>query len=88
MPVLSLDDRFGVADVVVDTRAAHFWDDDQLVSEELGDAFRSDGLVWDAFYVFGPHATWTERPPDPIGSGAPVVAEMTRLETLLEPYLD
>jgi hypothetical protein len=88
LPVLPLDDRFEVADVVVDPRASHFWDNDQIVSAALADAFGDDGLVWDAFYVFDDEAAWDARPPTPLGTGAPVVAQMTRLRALLEPYLD
>jgi len=85
---MPLDDRFGVSDVAVDPRASHYWDDDQIVSHALADAFGADGLVWDAFYAFDPEATWTERPPTPLSSGAPVVAEIAQLEASLEPYLE
>ncbi len=54
LPVLPLDERFVVADVMVDARASHFWDNDQLVSDDLAQAFGSEGqLVWDAFFAFG-----------------------------------
>jgi hypothetical protein len=88
LPVLPLDDRLAVADVVVDPRASHFWDNEQIVSGALADAFGGDGLVWDAFYVFDGGATWGDEPPAPLGTGAPVVVEMARLKALLEPYLD
>lgn len=89
LPVLPLDARFDVADVVVDRRATHFWDNEQVVSDALSDAFASGGgVVWDAFFVFGPDATWNDRVPEPLGSGAPVVSRMGQLASVLEPYLE
>jgi hypothetical protein len=88
LPVLPLDSRFDVADVIVDPRASHFWDNEQVVSHHLSTAFGSGGgVVWDAFFAFGPDATWGDRPPEPIASGAPVVTEVAALESALEPYL-
>ncbi len=88
LPVLPLDERFAVADVMVDARASHFWDNDQLVSDDLAQAFGSEGqLIWDAFFAFGPDAEWDERPPVPLATGAPVVEELETLETALQPYL-
>jgi hypothetical protein len=85
---MPLDARFDVADVMVDQRATHFWDNTQLVSDDLAAASRTPGqLVWDAFYVFGPDASWGARPPRPLGSGSPVVDHMASLLTLLRPYL-
>ena len=50
LPVMPLDARFDVADVIVDERAMHFWDNERRVSDALGDARGSPGrLVWDAF---------------------------------------
>lgn len=89
LPVLAQDTRFEVADLVVDARARHFWDDDQLVSDELSRAFDyGGGVVWDVYFLFGPAATWGDRPPNPLAAGAPVVSEIAGLESALQPYLD
>jgi hypothetical protein len=88
LPVMPLDARFDVADLLVDGRATHFWDNGQLVSEALGTAYGSPGrLVWDAFFVFGPDASWEAGPPRPLGSGSPVVDHLVTLRSLLDPYL-
>lgn len=85
---MPLDARLDVADVMVDQRATHFWDDTQLVSDDLAAAYGAPGqLLWDAFYVFGPDASWGAGPPRPLGSGSPVVDHMASLLTLLRPYL-
>lgn len=88
LPVLPSDERFGVADVLVDERVRQFWDDDRLVSDEVGRvAGAGEGLAWDVYLVFGPDATWNRRLPAPLGTGAPVVVQIEALATLLRPYL-
>ena len=89
LPVLPLDARFDVADLLVDRRATHFWDNEQLVSDDLASAYGTPGqLVWDAFLVFGPDAAWDDRPPEPLGRRSPVVEYMATLKSLLRPYLE
>jgi hypothetical protein len=89
LPVLPSDERFGVADVLVDGRVRHFWDDDRLVSDEVGQlAGAGEGVAWDVYLAFGPEASWDDRLPAPLGSGAPVVVQMENLATLLRPYLE
>jgi hypothetical protein len=88
LPVLPSDERFGVADVLVDERVLQFWDDDRLVSGEVGRLVGADeGLAWDVYLAFGPDSTWDHRLPAPLGSGAPVVVQIESLATLLRPYL-
>ena len=70
---MPLDARFDVTDLLVDRRATHFGDNEQL--------------VWDAFLVFGPEATWEADPPEPLGHRSPVVEYMATLTSLLQPYL-
>ena len=41
LPVMPLDARFDVADMLVDERATHFWDNEQRVSHARGDAYGS-----------------------------------------------
>lgn len=88
LPVLPLDARFAVADVMVDRRARHFWDNEQRVGKELANAYGSPGqLVWDAFFVFGPDELWRGGPPRPLESGSPVVEHMAALKSALNPYV-
>jgi hypothetical protein len=89
LPVLATDERFEVADLLVDPRATHFWDGGRLVSDALAGVagVPADGLLWDAFLVFAPDAAWESAPPEPVARGAPVVSEVQRLERALEPYL-
>jgi hypothetical protein len=89
LPAMPLDARFDVADLLVDGRATHYWDNERRVSDALDEAYGSPGqLVWDAFYVFGPGASWNERPPRPLESGSPVVEHMATLKSALNRYLE
>jgi hypothetical protein len=89
LPVLATDERFQVADLLVDPRATHFWDGRRLVSDALAGVagVPEDGLLWDAFLVFAPGVSWEDAPPEPAARGAPVVSELQRLEDALAPYL-
>lgn len=88
LPVMPLDARFNVADVMVDRRARHFWDNGQRVSHELAAAYGSPGqLVWDAFFLFGPGEHWNHGPPRPLAEGSPVVENMATLNSALNRYL-
>lgn len=88
LPVMPLDARFDVADLLVDRRATHFWDNERRVSKALRDAYGSpDRLVWDAYFVFGPDASWDDGPPPPLESRSPLVEYMATLKAALNPYL-
>jgi hypothetical protein len=85
---MPLDARFDVADLLVDPRTTHYWDNEQQVSHALGDAHGSPGqLVWDAFFLFGPDERWNDGPPRPLESGGPVVESMPTLKSVLTQYL-
>jgi hypothetical protein len=88
MPVLATDERFGVAEVMVDERVTQFWDNGQLVSDEVGRILGAgDVLAWDIGLVYGPGTHWEHRLPKPVETGAPVVAAIGSLEAALAPYL-
>jgi hypothetical protein len=90
LPVLPTDERFEVADLMVDARVSHYWDGERRVSDAFGDAvgLPEGALLWDAFLVFPPDAAWEEAPPEPVARGAPVVDELPSLQRALGPYLD
>ena len=89
LPVLPQDSRFSVTQALVDPRVTHFWDNEQILNNELARAFDlGEGLVWDVYFLFGPDAAWGEAPPRALGTGSPVVAHMATLESLLRPYVD
>lgn len=75
-----------VAELLVDARAKHYWDGDRDLGHEVGRILgRGDGrAAWDVFLVYGPDATWGDRPK---ATGSPVISESGALKEALEPYL-
>jgi hypothetical protein len=66
---------------MVDPRVTHLWDAGSVVGrgflERLGVDF--GGLDYDFFLWFDRNATWTQRPPPPVSSGATVIGDSDRL---------
>lgn len=90
--MLAGDSRSGVdVELLADPRVTHFWDEHRVVGRWLADSAVGEpgysGVVWDAYYVFGPDASWNERPAPLAGFGAPVIAEKESLEAALRPLL-
>jgi hypothetical protein len=65
-----------------DKRVTHYWDQ----AKEIGRWFY--GLVpsnvkgeieWDAFYLYGPDAVWTDRPAMPLTSGRTILQDRRKL---------
>jgi hypothetical protein len=93
LPMLATDARAEWdSSVLADERVTHFWDGDRLVGTWLaerdvgGSGFA--GIVWDAFFVFGPEAAWGAEPGPLRGAGAPVVNDTAELEKALLPLLE
>lgn len=77
---------------IADGRAIHFWDEKRVVGSWLAKQENppneNAGIVWDAFYLYGPDAEWNEAPQPLIVSGATVRAEADTLREKLEPLLN
>jgi hypothetical protein len=92
LPMLAADSRGEVdEDVLADPRVTQFWDEDRLVGRWLAETGLGEqisaGVVWDAYYLFGPEATWNERPGPLLGFGAPVIANTGSLENAVATVL-
>jgi hypothetical protein len=66
---------------MVDRRVVHLWDAGNVVGQEFLERFGVDfgGLDYDFFLLFDRNATWTQRPPRPVSSGATVISDSDRL---------
>ena len=77
--------------LIDDRRVTHFWDEDRVVGRWLADTnvggSARSSVVWDAYFLFGPNASWNERPAPVAGTGAPVISTTGSLERQLAPLL-
>ena len=77
--------------VIDDPRATHFWDADRVVGRWFADTGvggpAASSIVWDAYYVFGPDASWNQRPAPVAGTGSPVISTTGSLERELSGLL-
>jgi hypothetical protein len=88
MPMLATDARDEIdAGLLSGARVRQFWDADRVLGTYLAEidlgGLGYAGIVWDAFFVFGPDSAWGERPSALAGSGAPVIGETAELESAL-----
>ena len=80
-------DRWDAAGLT-DHRVTHLWDGPDVSGGWL--AANVEGFAgsdWDTYLLFGPDATWTARPGPLLASGAPVDAELDRLQLAIGPLL-
>ena len=74
--------------VLSDPRVVHLWDQQRVTGRWLADHGLADGpIAWDVYLLFGPDGGWQDRPPQPIGSGAPVIGTIDDLEAEVAPLL-
>ena len=66
---------------MIDPRVTHLWDAGNVVQQEFLQQFGVDfgGLDYDFFLLFDRDATWEQRPPRPVSSGATVIGKSDRL---------
>ncbi|MEO5790654.1 MAG: hypothetical protein ABIR67_01110 [Gaiellaceae bacterium] len=69
--------------ILADPRVTQYWDEEGITGRyfaetDLGGLGYS-GFVYDAYYVFGPEATWANEPAPLAGSGVPVISEGEQL---------
>lgn len=72
--------------VLTDPRVVHFWDENRVVGRWFAqhDPENSDnGIVWDAYYLYGPEAAWDSKPQPLISAGATVRSEADELKNKL-----
>jgi hypothetical protein len=88
LPMLPTDERFDVAELMIDKRVTHYWDGGRVTGRYYGElaGWPEGQVVWDAIFAYAPEAEWRARPDEPIGSGGPVVDVTEELLAALEPY--
>jgi hypothetical protein len=74
---------------LVDPRVTHLWDAGNVIGQGFLDRFgvTFGGLDYDFLLLFDPDATWGERAPRPVSSGATVRGASDRLADSAEALL-
>jgi len=87
--MLRSDERFTIdTGYIGDPRVKHFWDGDRVVGTWIAENIDGyEGISWDAFYLYGPDATWDALPEPLIASGSTVIGERETLERNIAPLL-
>jgi hypothetical protein len=72
-----------------DPRVMHFWDDEA----EIGQWFAKqvdgyEGIAWDAYYLYGPDATWEAVPSPLVDSGSTIYSERQTLKMQVSTLVD
>lgn len=94
MPILPTDARDQWdGQVLADPRVTHLWDQERTVGRWLADDQNIDlgdtgEVIWDAFLLFGPEATWERAPSGLLAWGAPIVGRIPELADALAPHLE
>ena len=77
------------SDALSDPRGVHFWDEQKVVGRWYEKNVTrqgpsgSDRVEWDAYFLYGPQASWGEGPPGLVSWGHPIVAARDRLRQAL-----
>src|SRR5215469_15548265 len=57
---------------ISDSRAMQFWDRSRVISHQLGEHGRRS-VVWDYIAIYPPGALWSDRLPQALYTGRPIV---------------
>jgi len=72
-----------------DPRVMHFWDGGTQIGQWFANQVDGyEGVAWDAYYLYGPNATWNTMPAPLIGSGGTIYSERKQLETQLQTLME
>ena len=71
-----------------DSRVTHYWDGERIVGRWFaGQVEGYEGVAWDAYYLYGPAATWDDHPTPLAGSGSTIYANRETLQTQMRALL-
>ena len=75
--------------MITDPRVVHFWDEQRLVGRwfaQLENPVEGElGIVWDAYFLYPPEASWDAKPEPLKSSGSTVRNQFGELEKNLIP---
>jgi hypothetical protein len=66
--------------VLNDSRVTNYYDADRVVGSWFARHVNDGGgIVWDAYFLYGPDATWTSEPGPLVSTGGTVIASSSDL---------
>jgi hypothetical protein len=70
-----------------DRRVTNYWDRGGVAATWFSENVKAEPVNWDAYFLYGPDATWAATPGRPLASGSPVFESdaRTELKSALEP---
>lgn len=72
-----------------DPRVTHFWDGEHVIGQWFAKEIDGyEGIAWDAYYLYGPQATWEIIPSPLAASGGTIYDERERLAAQARALLD
>ena len=76
--------------VLADPRVLHFWDEGKVVGRwyEQKVTHRGDEVEWDAFFLYGPEASWDAKPPLVVTWGRTILSAKERLREAFHQLLE
>lgn len=79
-------------DLLTDLRVLHFWDEGRVVGRWYGEhpdygTFQEDGILWDAWLLYGPEAGWSDKPSHLVGWGYTIAGKRDELRRSLHPLV-
>ena len=71
--------------LLTDDRVSNFWDPKRAVGNWFSENVTQEpGITWDAYFLFGPEATWTSAPAPIASSGSPVIGSRDSLSAAFD----
>jgi hypothetical protein len=66
--------------VLNDTRVTNFYDPNRLVGSWFAEhSDQGGGIVWDAYFLYGPNASWQAEPGPLLSTGGSVISSTSEL---------
>lgn len=66
--------------LLTDSRATNFWDSKHSVGDWFSEHVTDQpGVTWDAYFLFGPDASWDSTPTPVLSTGSPVIGSRESL---------
>lgn len=81
------DRRWTDLQVLNDPRVTNYWDAGKALGTFYARRAGHTGVTWDAYFLYGPDARWSDAPGPVLSSGGPVIGSSDELAAAVRPFL-